>query len=143
MQPGLPNETLRPATLVSPDGGTLVASTITRLLEDFSRRDDVYSDDFTQTLVVQTPESVNPSSRFIGPPQVAWEGEPRPFETVLTAQRSPSQDLLPAGPYFLIGSNIHQAWRLYPDNLGAFITTVLPGSVSNPQRSRPHLSPRS
>jgi hypothetical protein len=135
VQAGLPNETVRPATLVSSDGGTLVASIITRLLEDFSRRDDVYSNDFAQTLVVQTLESVNPSSRFIDPRQLAWEGEPCPFEAVFTAQRSASQDLLPAGPYFLVGSHIHQAWRLYPDNLGAFITTVLSGSVSKPQRS--------
>ena len=134
MQPGLPEDTLRPATLVSLDSGPLKASVVTKLLGDFSRRDDVYSDDFAQTLIVQTSGSVNLSSRFVGPPQVIWEGELGPFEAVFTAQPSSSQDLLPVGPYFLVGSNIHQAWRLYPDKLTAFITTVVPNSASKPQR---------
>jgi hypothetical protein len=136
VQPGLPEDTLRPATLVSLDSYSLEVSIVTKLLADFSRRDDVYSDDFAQTLIVQTPESVNSSSRFVGPPQVTWDGELGPFEAVFTVQLSPSQDLLPAGPYFLTGNNIHQAWRLYPDELTAFITTVVPKSVSKPQRSK-------
>lgn len=33
---------------------------------------------------------------------------------------------LPQGPYFVLDGNLHQSWRLYPDNLRAFTTAVIP-----------------
>ena len=30
------------------------------------------------------------------------------------------------GPYFLVGDELHEAWRLYPDYLDSFMTTVVP-----------------
>jgi hypothetical protein len=33
---------------------------------------------------------------------------------------------LPEGPYLVDGSGVHQAWRLYPDILEAFVTAVVP-----------------
>lgn len=39
---------------------------------------------------------------------------------------------LPSGPYFLHGPNLHQAWRLYDDDLGAFAFGVIPDDVNHP-----------
>ncbi|KAK0750252.1 amidase [Schizothecium vesticola] len=33
---------------------------------------------------------------------------------------------VPEGPYFVADRQLHQAWRLYPDHLGAFSNTVIP-----------------
>lgn len=41
---------------------------------------------------------------------------------------------LPSGPYFLSGPNLHQAWRLYPDDLDAFTFGLLPDDLHDPQR---------
>ncbi|KAF2240819.1 putative amidase [Trematosphaeria pertusa] len=47
----------------------------------------------------------------------------------------PTSNPLPSGPYFLHGSNIHQAWRLYDDELDAFVFAVIPEDLRNPLRS--------
>lgn len=39
---------------------------------------------------------------------------------------------LPSGPYFLHGPFLHQAWRLYDDDLGAFNFGVIPDDLSKP-----------
>ncbi|KND86695.1 Glutamyl-tRNA(Gln) amidotransferase subunit A [Tolypocladium ophioglossoides CBS 100239] len=38
---------------------------------------------------------------------------------------------LPSGPYFLHGPNLHQAWKLYDDEYGAFAFGVIPENVTN------------
>jgi len=40
---------------------------------------------------------------------------------------------LPSGPYFLHGPNLHQAWRLYDDEYGAFTFGVIPDDVDQPK----------
>lgn len=37
---------------------------------------------------------------------------------------------IPEGPYFVVGKSLHQAWRLYPDNFGAFSTAVIPDDIN-------------
>lgn len=37
---------------------------------------------------------------------------------------------LPSGPYFLHGPNLHQAWKLYDDEYGAFAFGVIPENVT-------------
>jgi hypothetical protein len=48
------------------------------------------------------------------------------------ASIKPSSKLgeLPSGPYFLHGPNLHQAWRLYDDDLEAFTFGVIPQDVN-------------
>lgn len=43
---------------------------------------------------------------------------------------TPPYGLLPEGPYLYSGGAIYQAWRLYPDDLRAFVLATLPSSVS-------------
>lgn len=40
-----------------------------------------------------------------------------------------STDPLPEGPYFLVGNNIHQAWKMYADNLDSLTVAVVPDYV--------------
>lgn len=35
------------------------------------------------------------------------------------------------GPYFLTNQELHQSWRVYPDNLNAFTSTVIPDDENN------------
>lgn len=36
---------------------------------------------------------------------------------------------VPEGPYFIADRQLRQAWRLYPDHLGAFSNTVIPNDT--------------
>lgn len=61
-------------------------------------------------------------------PSSGWGGK-RIFSTSITA------NVLPPGPYFLAGDALHQAWRMYPDELDVFATTFVAQnlhSVSEP-----------
>ena len=94
--------------------------------------DDVCSRDFHQSLVVQVPSKVDLDleelhSKFGRSSNVKKS-------SVFGSKVDSSADLLPSGPYFLQGKNIHQAWRLYDDSLGAFIQTVIPDNAMNPKR---------
>jgi hypothetical protein len=42
-------------------------------------------------------------------------------------------DELPSGPHILYGPNLYQAWRLYPDERGAFVTGVAPENLTSSQ----------
>ncbi|TWU74878.1 hypothetical protein ED733_003036 [Metarhizium rileyi] len=48
-------------------------------------------------------------------------------DSVVAKKRSVSD--LPAGPYILHGPNLHQAWKIYNDSLGAFAFGVYPERV--------------
>lgn len=40
--------------------------------------------------------------------------------------KEPSNIHLSSGPDFILGSTLHQAWRLYDDYLDTFISTIVP-----------------
>ena len=61
------------------------------------------------------------------------------FKEVYGAKANSILDLLPPGPYFLQSQNIHQAWRLYPDELDAFVMSVVPDSATYPSRYDYHV----
>lgn len=85
-------------------------------LRDFEK-DDVYSTAFSQNLVILCRDAEGIDLAQLSDGQ---------FSTVYCANvNSTSHAILP-GPYFLQGSAIHQAWRLYPDHLDAFIFGVIP-----------------
>ncbi|KAJ6006803.1 hypothetical protein N7451_004747 [Penicillium sp. IBT 35674x] len=88
----------------------------------FQRVDDVYKEEFSNSVVL----TGSPEELTIGQSTLVAQN----FSAVYT---SSALDL-PPGPYFLHGSNIHQAWRLYPDYLDAFIFGVLPENALQPQR---------
>lgn len=91
--------------------------------------DDVYSPEFAHNVVLTgSPEELDHEWSTL----ISWN-----FSAVYTSDATD----LPAGPYFLHGSEIHQAWRLYPDYLDALIFGVLPENVLQPQRSLPCPTP--
>lgn len=87
----------------------------------FKEVDDVYNDDFSKTILLTgTPEELN-----LGKSTLA-------SQNVTTVYTSTDVEL-PPGPYFLYGTEIHQAWRLYEDYLDAFIFGVVPENVLHPE----------
>lgn len=42
------------------------------------------------------------------------------------SETSSTNHLLPEGPYFAKGIDLHQAWRLYEDEMFSFVSAVIP-----------------
>ncbi|KAJ5950095.1 hypothetical protein N7454_001679 [Penicillium verhagenii] len=88
----------------------------------FHQVDDVYSPEFSHTIVL-----------IGGIDELEFGKSSLVSQNISIVYTSTAFDL-PPGPYFLHGANIHQAWRLYPDYLDAFIFGVLPDNVFQPER---------
>jgi hypothetical protein len=103
-----------------------------KTLQYFVDHDDVCSDEFTGILVVKPSNSrrdrTNTSAIELG----------STFSSVyhlmedLSANRNGVE--LASGPYFLSGPNLHQAWRLYPDELDAFTVGMIPENIQSTAR---------
>ncbi|KAJ4396444.1 hypothetical protein N0V93_000663 [Gnomoniopsis smithogilvyi] len=107
-----------------------------KILQYYVDNDDVCEDEFTGILVV------NPSSS--GPDFAATADDvdlPGPdlsrfsavYYIVPEAAVLEGENRLSSGPYFLSGPNLHQAWRLYPDELEAFTFGLIPDDPFSPQ----------
>lgn len=99
-------------------------------VSQFTSRDDVFSADFLTGIIgLQSPcespatlEDFHDLNTSLG----NWN--------VTSVLEVSVKDIeLPPGPYFLCGKNIHQAWKLYPDDLDAFQTTVIPENTQSSQ----------
>lgn len=98
--------------------------------------DDVCTDEFTGVIVER------PSSPGAGSPRILDDNASDQFmghshsiyHLASGDVSSQGLDKLPSGPYFLSGPNLHQAWRLYPDELDAFTFGLLPDDLYEPQR---------
>ncbi|KAK8059413.1 amidase signature enzyme [Apiospora saccharicola] len=128
-----PNE-YKPVIVVSVDCNSSSVS-IKKVIDSFSSRateDDVFSDAFlTDTVIFQgsikylervQEELMIFSTRFTDKWTEAKAWAPKTFLSV-----KPSVGAIPSGPYFLgQESNLFQAWRLYPDTQGSFISSLVP-----------------
>lgn len=124
--------TTRPALLLSSADGKLDAARVERDIQPFAILDDVYTTNFHDSLVIQVPHGVELNlEEFINDLRRSTKLE---FRRVLGSNVDSEKNLLPCGPYFLQGQNLHQAWKLYDDSLGAFIQTVVPDNVTVPKR---------
>lgn len=97
-------------------------------ISNFAKLDDVYSEEFGKSLVLQTLASSD-NSRTVQDLRLS-----KRFAVVHTLEAESSDYLLPSGPYFLQDRQIHQAWRLYADDLNAFALTVIPNDVRSPAK---------
>ncbi|KAI0113931.1 putative amidase [Nemania sp. FL0031] len=107
------------------------ADELTDLLKDFGSVDDVYKEEFSHTLVVHHSDihaDTRTSVNLKRPPGCS---------TIYNTRIPSDETRLPPGPYFLHGSSIHQAWRLYADELDAFIFGAIPDDVFEPKRFQP------
>ena len=103
-------------------------------LEEISNnsRLSMITTDFHYYLVVQVPHGVELDLEAItNDLRSSTELE---FRGVLGSNVDYERNLLPSGPYFLRGQDLHQAWKLYDDSLGALIQTVVPDNVTVPKR---------
>ncbi|PSR82855.1 amidase signature domain-containing protein [Coniella lustricola] len=123
-------------------------------LHDLVAYDDVCTDEFTGIIVVKpsTSSASEPAQYSLN--NAAAQAQAQAVEVALNGtvaavyRLSPSslpgytrsqQDgngngkpELVSGPYFLSGQNLHQAWRLYPDEHEAFVYGVLPEDPVDP-----------
>ena len=99
------------------------AEDILSIISNFAKNDDVYAEEFGKILVFQTLTSSD-NSHIIQGLRMS-----KRFTAVYTSEAESLDYLLPSGPYFLLDGQIHQAWRLYTDELNAFVLTVIPNDV--------------
>ncbi|KAF4998241.1 hypothetical protein FGRMN_3290 [Fusarium graminum] len=91
------------------------------ILNLFDSYDDVFVPDFGSILVEKTGDN---SSQVRGNTRQVYHMDQ------IKALDGFSE--LPSGPYFLYGPNLHQAWRLYDDEFGAFTVGVVPDDLGKP-----------
>lgn len=113
-----------------------------RVLRYFVHHDDVCTSDFTGIIVAkpsgphQRPIALQVQASTNADIHETQEGPVRSVyhvvEEVPVAENH--RDKLPPGPYFLRGQNLHQAWRLYTDDLDAFLYGLIPESIADPDQ---------
>ncbi|KAJ5160568.1 uncharacterized protein N7482_007572 [Penicillium canariense] len=118
----IPIQEITPVVLVDAKGVQESIEKLWQQLDLFHQADDIYSEEFAQSVVLT------------GSPEELDHGRSNLQSQNLSSVYTTSGVDLPPGPYFLHGPNIHQAWRLYPDDLDAFIFGVIPENVLQPQR---------
>lgn len=133
------NHNITPATLISFPRHDTCASAIAKTIEDFLTIDDVYSAAFASLIVIQTP-SAAARHDFSQHDDESMLVELRINDKIITTTAIYYEGDLPSGPYFVRDHVIHEAWRLYCDDLDAFEITVVPHENTNEAklgRSRP------
>jgi hypothetical protein len=98
------------------------------LINRFATIDDVYSKSFAHVIVLQSTIGSTSDKLF-----AQFKASGRFSAVYHTALSSPS-NALPPGPYFLVQGSIHQAYRLYEDELDSFIFGVIPQDVFDPKK---------
>ncbi|KAF4991723.1 hypothetical protein FDECE_13954 [Fusarium decemcellulare] len=119
IQETINSDAIIPITLLATDEVFGDVEGILQLLDSY---DDVFIPDFG-SILVEKPGS-NGSN-------VALESDLAPRQVYHLDQVTALEDMaeLPSGPYFLHGPNLHQAWRLYDDEFGAFTFGVIPDDL--------------
>lgn len=118
-----------PAVLLSVHDVDFAPEHAQAALNDFAHRDDVFCDDFTSAVILQSSHGVVAGDLDAVASRLAQTHQ---FQTVFTGGPAASHGSLPQGPYFIHGKSIHQAWKLYDDDLDAFVVPTIPDDVSNP-----------
>ncbi|SPJ82519.1 related to D-mandelate dehydrogenase [Fusarium torulosum] len=96
------------------------------ILDLFDSYDDVFVPEFGSILVEKTGDN---SSQV--------QGNTRQVYHMDQVKALDGFSELPSGPYFLYGPNLHQAWRLYDDELGAFTFGIVPDDLGKPDEFQP------
>ena len=112
----------KPIVVISTTNAIQVGDIISTI-SNFAKLDDVYAEEFGKSLVLQSVADSD-NSRIIQVLRLSNR-----FTAIYTSEAESSDHLLPSGPYFLQDDQIHQAWRLYADDLNAFVLTVIPNDV--------------
>lgn len=105
------------------------ASVIAKTIEAFLTLDNVYFTAFASLIIIQTA----PGAALQRLPQLndSMLLEFPVKEKIITASVLSHEGELPSGPYFIQDGVIHEAWRLYSDELDEFEITVVPHIDTN------------
>ncbi|CAD6441551.1 2b413a13-dc52-4ba4-a058-9d09563205e3 [Sclerotinia trifoliorum] len=123
------NELWTPAVLLPVQDAEFGAEHVKKAFEDFDRQDDVFSDDFTATLILRSDQNINiddVAARLV---------ESGSFRNIYSNELIDDSLPLAPGPYFIQGKSLHQAWKLYEDDFDAFVIPTILDDVFNPKRS--------
>nr|ODN88537.1 hypothetical protein L204_06392 [Cryptococcus depauperatus CBS 7855] len=129
-----------PAVVVHQDAKNASLQAIQDSFRRFLDMDDVFAEEFTKNgfLLLQKPSMGHLSGDTLKQHPGAANADQAIAEAlsadVIDYLKSRSLMLcvlegdvdVPEGPYFVVHQNLHQAWRIYTDQLGAFSTTVIP-----------------
>ncbi|KAM5344734.1 hypothetical protein ACJ41O_010596 [Fusarium nematophilum] len=125
IQETINSDAIIPITLLTTDE---VFGDLEGILQLFDTYDDVFTPDFG-SILVEKPGG-NSSEAVLGSrTRQIYHVDP---VTILSDMAE-----LPSGPYFLHGPNLHQAWRLYDDEFGAFAVGVIPDDLAQPDEFQP------
>ncbi|KAK0115053.1 hypothetical protein ONS96_013523 [Cadophora gregata f. sp. sojae] len=106
----------RPATVLTfRSTGSLNASDVAANLAQFESSDDVYTKEFSSTIIVQQHASLNGGLDSSAVSMLQDKGELFRLEV---------PEVLPEGPYFILNGSIFEAWRLYPDTIDSFFVAT-------------------
>ncbi len=100
--------------------------TLQSLFARFEAIDDVFNSDFTYGSIMLA--QVTNGSQAERPPvsDAVKEYLRAKSSELLFVDPSEAGTPLPEGPYFFKNKRLHQAWRLYEDNLCSLVTAVIP-----------------
>ncbi|KAF1954360.1 amidase signature enzyme [Byssothecium circinans] len=105
-----------PGVVITLGPEQLFLDAIKKKLSRFETEDDVFTSHFTTGCCLMV---------YITSPVTVVPNDIKDYLeaklTILVILPNP----LPEGPYFTLGQHVHHAWRLYPDNLSAFSSTVM------------------
>ncbi|KAI8662232.1 Amidase domain-containing protein [Fusarium sp. Ph1] len=121
IQETINSDAIIPITLLTTDE---VFGDLEGILQLFDSYDDVFNLEFGSVLVEKPGSSSNDVVN------TTITGRPVYHLDQITAFEDMAE--LPSGPYFLHGPNLHQAWRLYDDEFGAFTFGVIPDDLYQP-----------
>jgi hypothetical protein len=127
----------KPVVLIASVNGDIDIDASVKAVRELSNADDdVYSDDFLNFIVIQTPSQIQPRLDELDLTIRTAQG----CRSVLGifSRATNDQDLVPPGPYYVYESDIHQVSLLRYDYLDAFMFTVVQ-SESDPQKSVPRI----
>lgn len=113
----------------------ITSTNVLQKISEFAASDDVFSPAFvSQFLIVQTLKDQNLNLTALGN---SLQGS-KPLQNkvwkirrVYHIKAYSHKELLPSGPYFLCGSTLREAWRLYPDTQQSFQVAVVPNDSPN------------
>ncbi|KAI8715084.1 Amidase domain-containing protein [Fusarium sp. LHS14.1] len=121
IQETINSDAIIPITLLTTDE---VFGDLEGILQLFESYDDVFNSEFGSILVEKPGGNDNDVVNS------TLKGQQVYHLDQITALEDMAE--LPSGPYFLHGPNLHQAWRLYDDEFGAFTFGVIPDDLYQP-----------
>ncbi|OHE96222.1 glutamyl-tRNA(Gln) amidotransferase [Colletotrichum orchidophilum] len=130
----LPSDrTAEPCTVLDVGSEPLDVGRLSKHLENFVRRDDVWSYRFLSSVVIQTFDATFQLGEDVG--QLLRDHGAQFVSVSIVGTASSGKEPLPEGPYFIHHGKLHLVYRLYPDSADAFMVATVPTQETGTYRS--------